>query len=104
MALRVNSFYYLKIIFNNREKKSEGKRIYSGVPQGSVLGLLLFLVYINILLDGITSIYKIFADDTSVFWKVLDLNKLVIELNADLENINQWAYQWKMQFNPDPNN
>ena len=46
---------------------------------------------------------KIFADDTSLFSKVLDVNKSVIELNADLEKINQWAYQWKMQFNPDPN-
>ena len=45
-----------------------------------------------------------FADDTSLISKVLDVNKSVIELNADLEKINQWAYQWKMQFNPDPIN
>ena len=44
-----------------------------------------------------------FADDTSFFSKVLDVNKLVIELNADLEKINQWAYQLKTQFNSDPN-
>ena len=36
---------------------------------------------------------KIFADDASLFLKVLDVNESVIELNADLEKINQWAYQ-----------
>ena len=41
---------------------------------------------------------KILADDTSLFSKVLDVNKSVAELN-----INQWACQWEMQFNPDPN-
>ena len=46
---------------------------------------------------------KIFADDTSLFSKVLDINNSVTELNTDLEKISQWAYQWKMQFNPDPN-
>ena len=40
---------------------------------------------------------------TSVFSKVLDINKSVTELNTDLEKISQLAYQWKMQFNPDPN-
>ena len=44
---------------------------------------------------------KIFADDTSLFSKVLDINKSVTELNTDLEKISQWACQWKMQFNPD---
>ena len=47
--------------------------------------------------------YKIFADDTSLFSKVLDANKFVTELNTDWEKIIQWAYQWKMQFNPDLN-
>ena len=46
---------------------------------------------------------KIFADDTFLFSKVLDVSKSVIELNADLDKINQWGYQWKMQFNPDLN-
>ena len=46
---------------------------------------------------------KIFADDTSLFSKVLDISKSVAELNTDLEKISQWVYQWKMQFNPDPN-
>ena len=50
------------------------------------------------------SMCKIFADDTSLFSKVLDINKSVTEINSDLENINQWVYQWKMQFNPDPYN
>ena len=46
---------------------------------------------------------KSFADDTSLFSKVLNIKKCVAELNTALEKITQWAYQWKMQFNPDPN-
>ena len=46
---------------------------------------------------------KIFADDISLFSEILDINKSVTELNTGLEKISQWAYQWKMQFNPDPN-
>ena len=46
---------------------------------------------------------KIFADDTSLFSEILDINKFVTELNTGLEKISQWAYQWKMQFNPYPN-
>ena len=45
---------------------------------------------------------KIFADDTYLFAKVLDINKSVAERNTDLVKISQWAYQWKMQFNHDP--
>ena len=47
----------------------------SGVPRGSVLGPL-FLIYINDLPDGITSIRKIFADDTSLFSKEFDITNL----------------------------
>ena len=75
----------------------------SRIPQGSVLRPLLFLIYINDLPDGINSLCKIFADDTSLFSKVSDRHKSASNLNDDLEKISYWAYQWKMQFNPDPN-
>ena len=90
-----------RVVLNGQT--SEWKKINSGVPQGSVLGPLLFLIYINDLPDALTSMCKIFADDTSLFSKVLDVNESAKTLNIDLEKINQWAFQWKMQFNPDPN-
>ena len=64
------------------------EKIKSGVPQGSVLGPLLFLIYINDLPDGITSICKIFADDTSLFTKVLNINESTNKLNTDLKKNN----------------
>ena len=82
---------------------SEWREINSGVPQGSVLGPLLFLIYINDLPDGLTSICKIFADGTSLFSKVLDVNESTKKLNFNLQKISEWAFQWKMHFNPDPN-
>ena len=90
-----------RVVLNGQT--SGWRKINSGVPQGSVLGPILFLIYINDLPDGITSMCKIFADDTSLFSKVLDINKSVTELNTDLEKISQWVSQWKMQFNSDPN-
>ena len=74
----------------------------AGVPQGSVLGPLLFLVYINDLEDGIKSSVKFFADDTSIFSIVRDPLVSAQELNYDLDLICRWAQQWKMSFNPDP--
>ena len=76
--------------------------INSGVPQGSVLGPLLFLVYVNDLENGIKSSIKFFADDTSLFSVVHDPLITADELNYDLNLIAKWAVQWKMSFNPDP--
>ena len=68
-----------------------------------ILGPLLFLIYINELPDEINSLCKIFAYDASLFSMVHDISKSVSELNAEVEKISYLAYQWKMQFNPDPN-
>ena len=57
----------------------------SGVPKGSVLGPLLFLIHINDAPDEINSLCKIFADDTSLFSKVYDIHKSASKLNDDLE-------------------
>ena len=66
------------------------------------MGPLLFLVYINDLADGLSSNAKLFADDTSLFSVIHDVDTSVNELNNDLYQINKWAFQWKMSFNPDP--
>ena len=90
-----------RVVLNGRT--SSWQNVYAGVPQGSVLGPLLFLIYINDLPDELTSMCKIFADDTSLFSKVIDKNNSNSQLNSDLAKISKWAFQWKMSFNPDPN-
>ena len=100
---------FLGSYLNNRKQRvilngfySEFSSIESGVPQGSVLGPLLFLVYINDLEKNIKSNVKFFADDTMLYSIVKDPVLTASDLNHDLAAIHQWAYQWKMEFNPDP--
>ena len=81
--------------------ESTWHNVEAGVPQGSILGPLLFLVYINDLLEGIQSNAFIFADDTSLFHIGLNPVESSTVLNLDLANITTWANQWKMIFNPD---
>ena len=81
---------------------SEYSNIESGMPQGSVLGPLLFLIYINDLEVNMKSNVKFFGDDTMLFSLVEDPKVSADELNHDLDLINKWGYQWKMAFNPDP--
>ena len=66
----------------------------SKVPQGSILGPLFFLIYINDLSDELFSTVKLFADDTSLFSVVCDSNISAYELNNDMQKISEWAYKW----------
>ena len=80
-------------------KYSEWTNIDAGVPQGSLLGPILFLVFINDIVDVVESDIRIFADDTFIY-RIMDQFSTEI-LNRDLEKISQWAWQWKLVFNPD---
>ena len=84
-------------------KTSFWTEVNAGVPQGSILGPLLFLIYINDLPDGLSSNVKLFADDTSLFSVVYDIHSSASDLKKDLKTINKWDLQWKLSFNPDPN-
>ena len=74
------------------------KNINVGVSQGSILGPLLFLIYIDDLTEGLTTNVKLFADDTSLFSVVHDTQTSANDLNKDLKIINNWAFQWKIKF------
>ena len=67
------------------------------------LGPSFFLIYINNLSDGLTSNQKLFADDTSLFSVVQNINSTANELNCNLIKISDWTFQWKTRLNPDPN-
>ena len=78
------------------------KNINAGLPQGSILGPLLFLIYINHLTEDLGTNVKLFADNTSLFSVVHDTETSANDLNKDLKIINNRVFQWKMNFNPDP--
>ena len=90
---------YQRVVLNGQESKWMG--LEAGVPQGSVLGPLLFLVYINDLTDNILSDMRLFADDSSLFTCVKGVDETQDKLLKDLDTITAWAFQWKMVFNPD---
>ena len=73
--------------------------VTSGVPQGSVLGPLLFLLYINDLPENIQSQVRLFADDTAVYLTVDSQNDSII-LQNDLDTLQKWELTWDMEFNP----
>ena len=83
-------------------QNSSWKGITSGVLQGSILGPLLFLIYISDLSDGLSSNCKLFADDTTLFCVVYGVTISSSEVNSDLAKISEWTFKWKMSFNLDP--
>ena len=74
--------------------------VKAGVQQGSILGPLLFLVCINDIVNELNASLRLFADDTSLYIIVENLNTAAVTLNNDLKHISNWANDWLVDFNP----
>lgn len=72
--------------------------VKSGVPQGTVIGPLLFLIYINDIASNINSTIRLFADDCVIYREIAGPND-VIALQSDLHKLTQWCSIWQMQIN-----
>ena len=108
MELEVETYkYFLKNYLKDRSqftiannKQSNSQELRCGVPQGSVLGPLLFLVYINDLFKVTEDLsIVLYADDTVVYRKGKNLLDITREMQSDLNLISQWTSQNKLSIN-----
>jgi len=75
-------------------------RVLSGVPRGSVLGPLLFLLFVNDLPDWIKTNICMFADDTKIWTRISGIRNAE-SLQRDLDSLGSWSEQWLLRFNPE---
>ena len=97
----IRDFLYnrmMRVIVNG--ECSTWSQVWSGIPQGSVLGPLLFLIFVNDLPDWITSNIGMFADDTKIWTQIVSKEDSG-KLQEDLDNLSKWSEKWLLQFNPE---
>lgn len=106
-GIRGNTWNWVSAFLSNRMQQvaldgevSSQLPVVSGVPQGSVLGPLLFLIFINDLPASVTSKTRLFADDCILYRPILKQEDTVT-LQNDLNNLAEWEKMWGMQFHPE---
>jgi hypothetical protein len=87
-----------QVIINGQ--RSEEEDVISGVPQGSVLGPLLFIIFINDLPELVKAALFLFADDSKI-WKEIEGQHDKVSLQEDLNAMEQWSKTWLLEFHPD---
>ncbi len=87
-----------RVIINGSISKTQ--KVNAGVPQGSVLGPILFLIFINDIVEQVQNDIRLFADDTFLFRVCTNIQTAVQSLNDDLKQIATWAKTWLVEFNP----
>ena len=70
------------------------------MPQGSVLGPFLFLVYINNIDEHLLSLTRLFAGSSSLFYSAAHIDDIAGIINCDMQLLVNWARQWPVTFNP----
>ena len=102
-----NVHSWIKSYLNQRTQKvrvngqfSSSSKVLSGVPQGSVLGPVLFLIFISDMTPLIQNFVSIYADDTKLFSYLLD-NQTASTVQEDLNMLAEWSQKMQMSFNPD---
>ena len=104
-GIRGKTLTWIQSFLSGREQcvvvngtKSKWSPVTSGVPQGSVLGPTLFLIYINDIASDVTSTLRLFADD-SILYKEIKSTEDQLQLQNDLQKVFNWAGKWQMSFN-----
>ena len=105
VGIRGKVLKWISEFLTNREQRvllrgqaSEWAHVISGVPQGSVLGPVLFLVYINDIVSNIDSTIKLFADDAKMY-RTIKTQEDSYTLLQDLKTLEEWSKKWLLQFN-----
>ena len=102
-----NVHSWIKNYLHNRTQKvrvngqtSTSSKVLSGVPQGSVLGPVLFLIFISDMTPLLKNFVSIYADDTKLFSYLCD-NQSTISIQEDLNKLAEWSQKMQMSFNPE---
>ena len=106
-GIRNNTHDWVQSFLNNRQQRvvldgssSSTASVLYGVPQGTVLGPTLFLIFINDLPDCVKSPVRLFADDFVLYREIRNAQDASI-LQQDLKALNRWEETWLMEFNAD---
>ena len=100
-------FLWFRNFLTNRQQRvvirgtySNWAPVISGVPQGTILGPTLFLLYINDITNDTTSTIKLFADDTKIYRELNNVDGDTSAVQSDLDSLSNWTTDWQVQFNP----